>query len=284
MGIKDIIESQFGLAVQQIHTLGQGMDSVAYLVNHLYIFKQSKHDEARAGLKKEIQILNYIKNKITLQIPAVEFYCEKYGVCGYKLIKGDILTPDIYQNMSCDEKNMLAQDIARFLGELHSVPLPDIQGLVSDVAQDYASDYRALKNLIYHKIPDTSKLYLDNLFANILSDPRIVTYVSALCHNDLSCKHMIVQNNALAGIIDFGDAAVTDRDRDFVYLLENSKDEIGRDFGMKVLDYYQHPDKNIPVLKADLNEVYYPVEQILGGLARGLDTVFLEGLHKIINI
>ena len=61
MNIKDIIESECGLIVHNVIILGQGLDSIAYLVNNEYIFKQSKHNEARINLKKEIQILNYLK-------------------------------------------------------------------------------------------------------------------------------------------------------------------------------------------------------------------------------
>lgn len=56
MDIKAIIESEFGLIVHDIFVLGQGLDSIAYFVNYEYIFKQSKHDEARINLKKEIQV------------------------------------------------------------------------------------------------------------------------------------------------------------------------------------------------------------------------------------
>ena len=66
MNIKEIIESEFGLIVHDIFVLGQGLDSIAYLVNHEYIFKQSKHDEAKINLKKEIQVLYYLKGKVTL--------------------------------------------------------------------------------------------------------------------------------------------------------------------------------------------------------------------------
>lgn len=283
MDIKEIIESEFGLTVRNIIVLGQGLDSTAYLVNNEYIFKQSKHDDARNNLKKEIQVLNYIKGKVTLQIPDIEYYSEKYSICGYKDIKGDNLTPDIYKNMSDDEKDKLAQDIALFLREMHSVPLPDIDGLECNVTEDYKSDRDALREMIYDKIPDSSKEYLNNLYKRILDDERISHYVKALCHNDLSCKHMIIQNNNVVGIIDFGDAAVTDRDKDFVYLLENSIQEVGREFGSKVLKYYDHPNKDTAILKADLNDEYYPIEQVLGGQAMGLDDMYNKGLNKIIN-
>ena len=284
MDIKEIIKSEFGLIVNDFFVLGQGLDSIAYLVNDEYIFKQSQHDGARGRLKKEIQVLNYLKEKITLQIPDIEYYSEEYGVCGYKEIKGDKLTPVIYKNMSDDEKDRLAQDIALFLKEMHSIPFPDVDDLELNIIDDYKCDYDTLKELIYDKIPDKSKKYIDDLYERILNDNRISHYVTALCHNDLSCNHIIIQNNKAVGIIDFGDVAITDRDKDFVYLLEDSYQEIGREFGIRVLEYYDHSNKDTAILKADLNDEYYPIEQIIGGQAIKSDDMYNKGLNKIINI
>lgn len=284
MDIKEIIENQFNLIVHNIIVLGQGLDSIAYLVNNEYIFKQSKHDIARINLKKEMQVLKYLKNQITLQTPDIEYYSEEYSVCGYKEIKGNKLTPSIYKSLSDDEKDILAQDIALFLREMHAIPLPNIAGLELHVMDDYRSDYETLRETIYDKIPDKSKEYIDDLYKRILNDERISQYVKTLCHNDLGCNHIIIQNNKAVGIIDFGDVAITDRDKDFVYLLEDSNEEIGREFGIKVLEYYNHPNKEIPILKADWNDEYYPIEQILGGQAMKLDDMYNKGLNKIINI
>ena len=50
------------------------------------------------------------------------------------------------------------------------------------------------------------------------------------------------------------------------------------------MDYYGHPDKESVVMKADLNEEYYPIEQILGGQAKELDDMYNEGLSKLMNM
>lgn len=284
MDIKEIIESEFRIKIYNIAVLGQGLDSIAYRVNDKYIFRHSKYDEVRINLKKEIQVLNYLKGKVTLQIPEIEYYSEEYGICGYREIKGEKLTPVIYKNMSDNEKDKLAQDIALFIREIHSLALPDIDDLELNIIDDYKNDYEVLKEIIYDKIPDSSKKYIDNLYTRILNDKRISQYDKALCHNDLSCNHIIIQNNKAVGIIDFGDAAITDKDKDFVYLLENSYQEIGREFGLKVLKYYNHSNINTAILKADLNDEYYPIEQILGGQTKKLDTMYNAGLNKIINI
>ena len=122
------------------------------------------------------------------------------------------------------------------------------------------------------------------MFGKILNDERITQYEVALCHNDLSCNHIVMSNNKVVGIIDFGDVAITDRDKDFVYLLENSDEEIGREFGLKVLGYYKHPNKEIAILKADLNDEYYPIELILGGESKCKQEMINDGLARLENI
>ena len=284
MNIKEIIEKEFGFVVNDMIVLGEGLDSTAYLVNNNYIFKQSKHQEARESLKKEVQVLKYLKGKISLQIPEIEYYSEEYSVCGYKEIKGTILTPQIYNQLSNKEKDDIARDIAAFLKELHSLQLPDIKNLELNVSEDYERDYKKLKDTIYNSISEEVKKYLDNLYHRILNDERIMKYDITLCHNDLSCNHIVINNNKVIGIIDFGDVAITDRDKDFVYLLENSKEEIGREFGLKVLNYYNHPNKEIAVLKADLNDEYYPIELIIGGESLGKKDMIEDGLKKLNNL
>ena len=93
-----------------------------------------------------------------------------------------------------------------------------------------------------------------------------------------------MDNNKVVGIIDFGDAAITDRDKDFVYLLEDSDEELGREFGLKVLDYYSNPNKEAAVLKSDLNNEYYPIELILCGEAKNMKDMIDEGLKSLENL
>lgn len=282
--MKYLIEHCFnGFRVNNIGVLGAGLDSVAYLVNEEYIFKKSKHKEASENMKKEISVLKYLEGKLPLETPKIELYDEDASICGYKEIKGTILTPEIYSLMSIEEQEQLAKDIANFLIQLHSLPLPNIENLELDVIDDYRSDYKILKSMIYDKVPSNSIEYIEELFGRILNDERITEYTRVLCHNDLSCNHIVIRNNRIVGIIDFGDVSITDRDKDFVYLLEDSDEEIGRNFGLKVLDYYNHPNKEIAILKADLNDEYYPIEEILGGTEKELDEMYNEGLEEIRN-
>lgn len=85
-----------GFNVESIKVIGAGLDSVAYLVNDEYIFKKSKHKEAAENMKKEIFVLRYLEGKLPLEIPRIEFYDADVNICGYKEIKGTILTSAMY--------------------------------------------------------------------------------------------------------------------------------------------------------------------------------------------
>ena len=57
---------------------------------------------------------------------------------------------------------------------------------------------------------------------------------------------MLIDNNKkLAGIIDFGDSSIIDEYCDFIYLLEDSEEEIGKDFGEDILQLYGDIDSGI---------------------------------------
>lgn len=83
----------------------------------------------------------------------------------------------------------------------------------------------------------------------------------------------------VSGIIDFGDACVSDVDNDFYYLLEESEEELGREFGLKVLGYYGYADFSKIVRKADFHENYWCIEQIL--YEYGYADWVCEGLEKL---
>ena len=265
MNIKKVIEKEFNIKVNEMKKIGEGLESEAFLVNNTYIFKHSKHNEAFKSMEKEIQVLNYLNSKISTNIPKIEFYSPKYHISSYKLVEGKILTPELFNSFTATEQENLAKDIALFIKEMHALKLPDIKDLEINVLEDYKSDYDYLKENIYPLLPIESQNYLDNLYKSILNNENMINYKKVLCHNDLSCNHILVKDNKLSGIIDFGDVAITDADKDFVYLLEQSDEEIGREFGLKVLKYYNQTSVESAVWKSDLNDMYYPIEQTICG-------------------
>ena len=88
-----------------------------------------------------------------------------------------------------------------------------------------------------------------------------------LCHNDFSCNHLLLdENNKLTGIIDFGDSGIIDEYCDFLYLLEDSDEEIGHEFGEDIIKIYGDLDIEKAKEYQYLVEYYYPIETIVYGI------------------
>ena len=105
-----------------------------------------------------------------------------------------------------------------------------------------------------------------------------------LCHNDFSCNHLLLDdNNKLVGVIDFGDAGINDLYNDFIYLLEDSTEEIGMSFGIDIVNLYGNIDTKKAILYQNITELYYPIALIIYGLKNDNQEFITEGRRVLID-
>lgn len=185
---------------------------------------------------------------------------------GYKKINGRFLNPEMYEKISLQEQADLKADIASFLREIHNLDYSEIKEFTIDNKQNVLEEYQLLKETIYDDLTDAEKEYIES-FMEKFNRTTIFDDKKCLCHNDFCCNHLLLDDkNKLVGIIDFGDAGIIDEYCDFIYLLEDSEEEIGLSFGEDILKIYG----DISVEKAkeyqDIVEQYYPIETIVYGV------------------
>ena len=284
--MKYLIEHTFkDFKVNNIEVIGSGHDSVAYLVNNEYIFKTKFSANKKKGYTKEKAIYDFLNKKLNtnIMIPNIEYsyISDEISILGYKQIKGKFLNPELYETLSDEEKQLLKQDIAIFLKQMHSLDTTEIKEYVIDNKLNVLEEYQLLRNTLYDTLTDEEKDYIEN-FMNRLSSTTIFNGKKCLCHNDFSCNHLLLdENNRLCGIIDFGDAGIVDEYCDFMYLLEDSEEEIGPEFGEAILNIYG--DINIDKAKEyqDVTEQYYPIELIVYGIKNNTQEFIDEGRQII---
>lgn len=288
--INKVLREAFpNLCINKLDPIGSGYNCDAFLVNDKYVFKFPKSEKANESLITEAKVLHFLENKLPLAIPKIEFSSENckmfpYRIVGYKQIKGRILTTQLYRSFTEDEKDSLAKSIAEFLCALHSIDIPDeLKELEDDFVEGLRIDYDDIRGLIHDKLSPEAKEFTDNYYQNALSDSDYKAVRTALIHNDLSCNHIVIdeKENRVAGIIDFGDAAITDIDLEFVYLFEDSEEELGADFGKRVLKFYRHENEERLMKKIKLKQNGGAFEKILFGNAMGLDDMFNKGLSEL---
>lgn len=282
--MKYLIEHLFEpIKVKSIEIVGEGYDSIAYIVNNEYLFKLAKHDDARNSYKREKKILNYLKDnfKSNIKIPEIDYFDES-GIMGYKMIKGSQLTKEIYESMSKEEKERLHLDLSDFLKSLHHLEVSQLSEFESDVLDSYKSDLELLREKIYSKLTKEEQEYIENFISSIINNKTLFQSKKCLCHNDLSANHILLdENKKLCGIIDFGDACITEDYRDFMYLLEDSEEEIGAHFGEAILEKYNYEFKELARTYAKLNDDYYAIETIVCGLENDDQSLLEEGINLL---
>ena len=270
MDIKNLVKEKFNFNAENIEILGEGYDSKAFLINKEYVFKIKMSTNNKKGYEKEKAVLDFLnKNlKTDIKIPKIDFYYVKdeISIMGYKRLNGKFLNPEIYNQMTKIEKADLKYDIAMFLKQMHSLDYTEIKNYIIDNKQNCLEEYEILKNNIYDKLSEAEKDYIENFYTK-LSKTTVFDDKKCLCHNDFSCNHLLLDdNNKLTAIIDFGDAGIIDEYCDFLYLLEDSEEEIGKSFGEDILSIYGNIDIDKAKEYQDLVEEYYPIETIVYGI------------------
>lgn len=188
------------IKVDTIFHIGSGNHSDAFVVNDNIVVKFPKHNTANNCLIKEINVLQALENKLSLNIPNVEFWGtfktnnQEFTFFASKKLKGKNLSRSEFLNLPTNILDINAKIIADFLIELHNQ-----------------------KNILNIKRKD--------LF---------------LLHGDFSLNHCLFdENNLICSILDFGDCRVGKYKSDFVYLLDNEDgEEFGFEFGNKVFELY----------------------------------------------
>ncbi len=274
------------ISITTLSHLGSGNDSNAILVNDEIVFKIPKHQKASDNLKKEILILDLIYDKVPLPTPRVEYSATLLNgwiVIGYHKLNGKNLTKEIFDTFSNEQKDVIAKQIASFLKELHQIEFKSDDFLL-DKKKKFENDFL---NFIakFGKYSNQSQLIeTKRFFSQIINDEYLFKYKPTLVHNDFSSGNILFDENTkmISAIIDFADAAITDRDNDFLCLLETSDEEYGRNFGINVLKYYGYTDEDIAlaIRKTEINDAFWPYEEMLLSEEYNDKDMFNRGLNN----
>jgi aminoglycoside 2''-phosphotransferase len=164
---------------------------------------------------------------------------------------------------------------------MHNLDYSEISSYTIDNKQNVLEEYQLLKETIYDSLTDTERQYIENFMQRLYST-TIFDGKKCLCHNDFSCNHLLLDDdNRLVGVIDFGDSGIIDEYCDFIYLLEDSEEEIGVLFGEDILRLYGNIDVSKTKEYQDVVEQYYPIETIVYGIKNNKSDFIEKGRKEI---
>ena len=195
------------LAGEPVARLSSGWDNVVFRVGDSWLFRIPRREIGAELLTWEIRFLNAIAGSFELPIPVPHFVATPgpdfpWPFAGYPFLEGETACR---LDLDDEARVRLAAPLGAFLRRLHELD-PHRPGIRGDTIGRVAFRRRlafTTKRLAYLEsvgFLESAARYLPLLDAPP-SDRR-----PCLVHGDLYARHLLVENGALAGIIDWGDA------------------------------------------------------------------------------
>lgn len=211
------------LKIEKVTLIDNGWDNVVVEINKNIIFRFPKdnnftfYKNEKASFNTEVKILDTLNNKISLQIPKIEFLGKSFTYMGYRKILGGDLTHEIFDSLNSEQKEKLTFDLANFLREMHDAISPEEARKIGIKDEDSPSYTISIKSILPNKIDDES--VLDFIEVTIKEyDGMIQEKVEfVFLYNDLHTENMAFDATAkkLNGVFDFGDIMIGDVNMDF---------------------------------------------------------------------
>ncbi len=240
-----IVSRCHGWVVESIESLGAGNFCSAYLVNHPWVFRFAKHDEAAASLLREFRLLPRLANRFDLRIPSPQLLSvdRPPAFMAYPMLPGPALTQERYLRSAESERQRCAGQLASFLIRMHATDLVTARECGIPVT-DYPSRYddllaRARKHL-FVKLAERECAFVEHAVEKYLETLAAAEVRPVLLHGDLGPNHVLYDERcgSISGIIDFGDMTIGDPAWDLVYIYE----DYGLDFLGRLFPLYHRGD------------------------------------------
>ena len=215
-----LIREQFpDVAVDSLRLLGAGWDTTVWLVDDAWAFRFPRKSFPIAGLRNEIAYLPKLAPLLPLPIPVPTLVGEPTEEFGWPFYGAPFLPGRELAEAELSEEARLelARPLGGFLRTLHGLELdaelPVDPVRRADMAHRVPSTRKRLDECealgLWRAPPSVADL-LDG--AEVLPPPK----PAAICHGDLHLRHLLLDDDAPAAVIDWIDLSRNDRGVDLV--------------------------------------------------------------------
>lgn len=197
------------------------------------VYRVARHPEAARALRREACVLPQIAGALPVPVPrpvlAEPTSAPPFAV--HEMIGGEALTRELWLDLEAAAREAAATDLARFLAALHALP-PEV-GLACGVVP--LNEHEMARELgsgaadpVLALLDAKSRETLEAALARWARPTPRESHRVVLLHGDVSPGHLLFDpgTGRLTGVIDFGDLAIGDPARDFIYVYEDYGSEI----------------------------------------------------------
>ncbi len=284
--IDNIKEVYPDLSIENYYANDIGQNNDVLIVNKSLVFRFPKYEQGIIQLKKETEVLEYIKNIITTPIPHPIYHSfEKLKpgefFTGYKLIDGVPLWRESLQSITKDELiKRLASQLVTFLIELHSIAKEKASDVLklkdSDPRKEMLKLLDKIQNRLFPFIGEEVKSKIIHSFETFLNGKAMLNLNTTLIHGDFGASNILwdPKSSRVSGIIDFGGSGLGDPAYDFAGILSS----YGEDFFDVCIGLY--PNGNEISERVDFYKSTFALQEALHGIENNDNQAFENGIKS----
>lgn len=227
--------------IAPLKRLDAGVSSLVVESASGIVFRLSKNESVAAGYDREAQVLLRVAPYLDLPVPNPRWCASPsrqtpYGVLGYPKLTGVPLHKGHLETL---DWHRIADDLGRFLRQLHSTPVEQFVDLDLPL---FPSRPEALDQMRQNVLPHLeTALSLDEYYEvrrwweEFVTDERMQSYKPVLVHGDLFFANVLVDEDVseVAAVLDFEDATLGDPAQDLAV-----QHHLGQEFAEAVLAAY----------------------------------------------
>ena len=238
------------------------------IVNDEQVFRFAKRDFYFKNLQEEAAILRLLRPYLTLRIPEPFYVSDK--AMAYHLIPGETLRRDMLRKLPEADQQAIAEQLAQFFKELHSIPVSEISDCnipLADALMKYegwVQVYERIQEKVFPLLQPHQRAWARAHFAPYLADKKNFEYELKMVDTDIPPYHILFDNRTrrINGIIDFGCAGLGDPAIDFGVILYH--------YGESFLDrfYRVYPAAEAYIKRARFYAGAHEIRWVLTGIER----------------
>jgi aminoglycoside phosphotransferase (APT) family kinase protein len=198
------IADALGRGPRTILEIDDGYDYEVAIVDDEWVFRFPRRAAVEEALELEIAVLPTIAAALPVDVPSFEHVSRKPMFVGYRMIRGRPLV------------NEDAEGVRAFLAALHAHDGSGLPLERHDWVEAYRQQCAEFERLVFPVVDADQRARAKRLFGDV---ETLVGLELALIHADLGPEHLLVRDDRLAGVIDWGDMRLGDPALDYAWLL-----------------------------------------------------------------
>ncbi|KGA80533.1 aminoglycoside phosphotransferase [Lysinibacillus fusiformis] len=282
--IENIQSLYSDLSIEDIYPNEIGQNNDVFIVNKSLVFRFPKYKIGINQLKRETEILTYIKGTISTPIPnpiyqSFEELEPGKVFTGYHLIDGVPLWKESLLGVKrVDLVKGLAKQLVSFLVELHSISgekaIRDLKLKVRNPHEEMYNLYNKIQNKLFPSMRKDAQQEISQSFETFLNGKAFSNLDITLIHGDFGASNILwdPETSMISGIIDFGGSGLGDPAYDFAGILSSYGEEF---FDMCITLY---PNGHEISERVKFYKSTFALQEALHGIENGDRQAFEAGI------